>query len=1126
MPIYSPMKNKLTRIINILLRALSVALIHILTFSLSVAAPYQEAKDIKEVVVDVSFENASLKEVFDYLESKTDFSFGYDANIVNSDVRITLTAKQKSVDFILREVSKKASFQFRQVGNDIDIKETKSPSPKKSQSKFLISGVVTSGDDGLSLPGVGIAIKGTTTGTTTDADGNYDLAVEKGDVLIFSFVGYSSTEMVVEEKTKVDVILQPDIKALQEIIVVGFGTQRKISFTGSQSTVEASELKQPVSNISTLLAGRISGVVGVQRSGEPGRDRADIWIRGISTFNSSNPLVLVDGVDRSIDNIDPQDIESFTILKDASATAVYGVRGANGVILVKTKRGKIGPPQVYLDYNEGISTFTRKPEIADAGTYMSLLNESLTTRGQNPLYTQDYIDKTLSNADPMLYPSVNWMDEVFKKFGRNRRVNLNASGGIENAQYYISLNYYNETGFLKTDQLQDYNTNPSFTRYNFTSNLNLKLTPSTKLDLGIQGYTSNGNYPGESTQTIFSSALEVSPVEYPVMYPGNFIPGKAANGGIRNPYADLTRRGYRNEFTNQIYSNLRGTQNLDVLLKGLSFTTMFAFDAVNTHGIDRRKREDTWAPDTNTPYKEDGSLNLVRTFTGTGNYLSYGRSNDGRRMFYVESAFNYEKDINRHSIGGLVLFNSNDASHAFAGDFSGSIPRRYMGLAGRATYSYDDRYFLEFNAGYNGSENFAPSKRFGFFPALGVGWVISNEKFYQSIENTISFLKLRYSDGMVGSSEIPGRRFGFLTLVAENSGLGYTFGKDFSRTPGINVTDYAVDVTWEESRKQDFGVEIRAIDDKLNIIFDVFQEHRKGIFLNRGSVPGFVGLVKSPSGNLGIVENKGFDASLQYTMNIFNEIELNVRGNVTYNKDKVADNDQPDPAYPWMDRRANNLLARYGYIAEGLFESYADVAASAVPGDKSIVRPGDIKYKDLNEDGLINAYDVAKIGRGDVPSLVYGFGLQASYKGFSLGAFFQGLDNADIELAGRGIIPFAYGGNVYSNASDRWTPEYPSQNVLYPRLAYGEAANFNNLQRSSWWIKDVSFLRLKSAQLSYNVPARLYANKGIKNIQVYLIGYNVLTFSKFKLWDPELLTSNGARYPNVSTTSLGFNLKF
>jgi TonB-linked SusC/RagA family outer membrane protein len=1121
MSIYRPMKNKLTRIINILLRALSIALIHILTSSLSVAAPYQETKDIKEVMVDVSFENASLKEVFDYLESKTNFSFGYDATIVNSDVRITLAAKQKSVDFILREVSKKASFQFRQVGNDIDIKENKSPSPKKSQSKFLISGVVTSGDDGLTLPGVGIAIRGTTTGTTTDADGNYGLAVEKGDVLIFSFVGYSSTEIVVEEKTKVDVMLQPDIKALQEIVVVGFGTQRKISLVGSQSTVEASELKQPVSNISTLLAGRISGVVGVQRSGEPGRDQADIWIRGISSFGNSSPLVLVDGVERSINNIDPQDIESFTVLKDASATAVYGVRGANGVIVVKTKRGKVGPPQVYFDYNEGISTFTRKPETADAATYMSLVNESLTTRGQNPIYSQDYIDKTLSNADPLLYPSVNWTDEVFKKNGRNRRANLNATGGVDNAQYYVSLNYYNETGFLKTDQLQDYNTNPSFTRYNFTSNLNLKITPSTKLDLNIQGYSSNGNYPGENTWDIFSSTLEVSPVEYPVMYPGNFIPGKAANGGTRNPYADLTRRGYRNEFRNQIYSNLRGTQNLDILLKGLTFTTMFAFDAFNSHDINRKKREDTWAPDTNTPYNEDGSLNLVRTFTGNGNYLVFSRSNGGERKFYLESALNYEKDIQKHSLGGLLLFYSEDKTNAFAGRLEDAIPKRILGLAARATYSYDDRYFLEFNYGYNGSENFAPTKRFGSFPALGVGWIVSNEKFYQPLENVVSFLKLRYSDGSVGSSNISDdRRFGYITFMEESSGLGYTFGKDFSRTPGINVRDYAVEVSWSKSRKQDLGIEIRALKDNLNIIFDVFKEHRTGIFLRRGSVPGFVGLVNSPYGNLGIVDNKGLDASLQYTVHVSSELELNVRGNITYNQDEVIDNDLPDPAYPWINRRGNNLLARYGYIADGLFESYADVAASAVPGDKSIVKPGDIKYKDLNGDGLINAYDEAKIGRGDVPSLVYGFGLQASYKGFSVGAFFQGVGNADIMLSGRGIIPFANGGNVYSSAVDRWTPENPSQNVLYPRLANGEAANFNNVRASSWWVKDVSFLRLKTAQITYNLPTRLYANSGINHIQVYLIGYNVLTFSKFKLWDPELLTSNGARYPNVSTASL------
>lgn len=1079
----------------------------------------------------------SLQEALREIHKQTKFNILCDVDLLQQAGSVNVSLQNATLAAALKACLEGKQLTYLIEGNTVVIKKTEHEQNTLANAANVVTGTVKDGH-GAPLPGVTVTIKGSYSATSTDVNGKYTIAVPSSkSVLVFSFVGFENSEVPVGGQTVVNVVMKEAGNILNEVAVVGYGVQRKISLIGAQSTVNVEELKQPTSNITTVLAGRVSGVVGVTRSGEPGKDVADIWIRGIATFggNSSSPLILVDGVERSINNIDPEDIASFTVLKDASSTAVYGVRGANGVILVQTKRGKVGKPAVYLDYNEGVTTFTKRPELADGITYMNLVNEALTTRGHDPKYTQDYINKTASGVDPLLYPNVNWLDATFNKYGYNRRANFNASGGVDNAQYYVSVGYYNEGGFLKTDQAAQYNSNPTYSRYNVTTNLNLKLSGTTKLDLGVQGYASNADGPAINTQDIFVNALSVAPVEYPIMYPGGFVPGRSSNGGFRNPYADLTRRGYNTSFDNSIYSNIRLTQDLKMVTQGLSVTGMFAFDAQNTHSINRGKREDTFFPDASNPYNADGTLNLVRTYTGTGNYLSYSRSNGGQRSFYTEAAINYDRSFGKHRISGLALFNARDRVDAFAADFQSSIPYRYLGYAGRGTYSYNDRYFFEANFGYNGSENFAPSKRFGFFPSFGAGWIISNESFFKPLNNAISFLKFRYSDGLVGSGDIAGRRFGYLTLVSQintNDG-GYTYGKNFQNFDGINVTDYGVDVSWSKSRKQDLGFEIRTLHDNLSLVLDLFKEHRTGIFLQRQSVPDFVGLSNQPYGNLGIVDNKGIDATLEYNTNV-GKVSLGFRGTFTYNKDVIVEDDRPQQLYPWLDHRGNNILARYGYVAEGLFKDQAEIDASAVPGSKASVKPGDIKYKDLNGDGLINAYDETKIGHGDVPSTVYGFGLNVGYKGFYVGAFFQGVANADIMLGGAGVIPFngdAGETNIYSIATNRWTPENPSQNVFYPRLAYGDSENKNNTYASSWWVKDVSFLRLKTAEIGYNLPDKLFSRFKVRGARLYLVGYNLLTFSDFKLWDPELNTdqngrADGAKYPSVKTISLGLNLKF
>lgn len=1115
-------------------------------------ASYNNYSQLK--TLSVSMSNSTLREVLKTIEKSSQFVFFYLDDAVNLERKVSIDSKNKNIEEILSELFEGTSCTYRISDRQIFISGKAPASTEQQQNKRKISGRVTD-IKGEPLIGVNVTVDGDANGSITNMDGLYEIFVTKKSVVLkFTYIGFKTSEIRTNASTNIyDVTLEEQVNELEETVIVGYGTQRKISNIGAQSSMKMEDIKTPSASLTTTLAGRLAGVVAVQRTGEPGKDAADIWIRGISTPNTSSPLVLVDGVERSFNDIDPEDIESLTTLKDASATAVYGVRGANGVILIKTKPGKVGKPTVSADYYESFTRFTKMVDLADGITYMNAANEAMRNDGIATKYTEDQIRNTIAGKDPYLYPNVDWLKEIFNDWGHNRRVNVNVRGGSEKVAYYASVSYFNETGMTVTDKnIDTYDSKMKYSRYNFTTNLNIDVTPTTKVEIGAQGYLGEGNYPAISSADLYNAAMSISPVEYPKMFFVNgeaYVPGTSTNNNFNNPYSQATRRGYDNLTKNQIYSNLRVTQDLDMLTKGLKLTAMYAFDVYNEIHVHQDRAESTYNfLDTSVPYDMNGQPILQRIYEGS-NVLSYKQETSGNKKTYLEASLNYDRTFNDdHRVSALFLFNQQSKLLYPKGTLEDAIPYRMMGIAGRATYSWKDRYFAEFNIGYNGAENFSPKHRFGTFPAFGVGWVVSNEKFWQPLSKAVSFLKIRYTDGKVGNSEVSDRRFMYLDQMKENGDYGYKFGPNGTKWSGYETVNMAVDLIWEESRKQDLGIDLKLFNDDLSIVFDLFKERRENILLKREhSIPSFLGYnTSAPYGNIGIIENKGFDGTIEYNKRINKDWVIALRGNVTFNKDKWIQGELPEQKYEWMNQYGHNINGVKGYVAEELFtqaeiddmarwESLSDANKAITPkpfaSQFGTVKAGDIKYKDLNNDGQIDAYDQTYISRGDVPTTVYGFGFTVGWKDLSVGMMFQGVAGAERVLNGSSVNPFNGGGgsgNLYSNIGDRWTEENPDQNAFYPRLSYGSetTSNINNFQKSTWWVRNMNFLRLKTLQISYNLPKPWVNKVHLKNAAVYVMGTNLFTLSRFKLWDPELNTDNGASYPNTTSYSVGINFTF
>lgn len=1013
-----------------------------------------------------------------------------------------------------------------------DASEPQSAASKVQEPVAKVSGVITD-ENGEGIPGAAVKIKGDSRGAMTGVDGSFTLDVPKGAAIVISFLGYTPQEIVIYGDRNVDVQLRPQSEQLEDVVAVAYGRQKKESVVGAISTIDASKLKVPVSNLSSALAGKIAGAVVMQRSAEPGTG-ADFWIRGISSFGANNrPLILVDGIERPMDLVDPEDIQTFSILKDATATALYGVRGANGIVLITTKRGAESKPKVSAKVEYGFTNPVKVPDLASAEQWLNYYNDiELDASGRLQVQPSE-IEKYLNGYDPDLYPNVDWMKTIFKDSASTLRANLSVSGGSSRVRYYMGGSVYTESSIFNIADNDRYDAQMKYTKYNFRANVDVNITSSTELGLSLSTIYSTRNRPGYSLSEIYTWTLLTTPVSTPPIYSD----GTAAmplNG--HNPYYFLNQTGYSQDFTSNTQTLLSLTQDFSgIITPGLKANIRFAWDAYAASTVNRTLSPGQYYADVNADGGRDEDGNLIfHEKTPGSDFMSLSSGNSGNRNTNFEASVSYDRVFdNVHHVSGMFNFNMREYINNFPGSsFINGIPYRNTGIAGRATYSYDNRYFGEFNFGYNGSENFAPKHRFGFFPSFAVGYIISNERFWEPLSPVISHLKFKASYGEIGNDQIGGnRRFAFNTEM-QSGVAGYIWGEESHISPNYSGISTGVpgneDVSWEKAIKKNLGFELGMLNSSINLSVDYFYEKRSGIFIMQQSIPSIVGHNVTQYVNLGKMRNEGIDATLEYNRQ-FGDWFVSARGTFTYNRNNLVDNDKPSQVWAYQNEAGFAYLQQRGLIALGLFESEDDVARSPVQTFGGEVRPGDIKYKDINGDGVIDSYDRVAIGYSYIPEINYGFGVSVSWKGIDLSVFFQGVGHITRLLSGASFFGASeniwYKGQIYAEvAENRWTIENPDPNAMYPRLAVTKVAN--NQEPSTYWQRDCSFIRLKNAEVGYTFPKKWFAKAGITNVRLYLTGNNLLTFSKFKLWDPELESANGAKYPQMRTGAVGLNVNF
>lgn len=1089
--------------------------------------------------VTKQFRNESLKSVLEEIETQTGYSFVFNTGEIDTSIPVTASFDKAGLETVLSKVIS-PNYSYSIKGKMISISPNADAPQKSVARKDVVKATVISSADNQPLIAVGVTIPGTTRGVVTDINGEFELALSPNDkVVTFSCLGYDDKTIKVEDLKNIKVIVMDEVaNTLDDVVVVGFGTQKRESLVGAVQAVKPKELKVTSSNLSTSFAGKIAGVISVQKSGEPGvADGANFWIRGISTFGSGqSPLYIVDGVEitaQMLNNIAPESIESFSILKDATATSLYGSRGANGVMIITTKNGRNSEKMsVNVRAELGGSASTITPHAADGITFMETFNEALATRGKEPFYSQERIDNTKAGVNPYLYPNVDWYSMLFKDSTINQNFNINMTGGGKKVDYFMNATAFNENGIIRKPDFTSYDTNINSQKYLFQANVNAWVTNTTKLSLKMNTQLHYSHVPATGTGTLFGYTLSGMPAEFAPVLPGEegdtFVRFGTAErwttGYCTNPYAQLCR-GYSDQYRAHFTSALSVDQDLDFITKGLRAYALVTF----------YNRVYSSVSQTMTPFlysivghtmNPDGTYTYDMYQAQQGNtYMSTGRSQDGLRELSLQGKIDYSREFGKHDVGATLVYHQKETVYNIAdAEEYASLPYREQGIAGRLTYSYAKRYMIEANFGYNGSENFAPGHRFGLFPSIAGGWVISNEPFFAPLKNTVNLLKIRASYGLVGNDVISSSysdRFPYLSTVNMNYKYDLRLGPGLSQPYGPTMSVYGnPEATWETSKKLDVGLEF-GLFDSLNVIVDYFNEKRSGIFMQRSSLPSSFGLSGiSPWGNTGKVDNSGIDASIDYNKVINRDLVLTLRGTFTYAHNTIVYMEEPQYANAYQYKSGKSINSFKLYEFDRYFVDEDDILNS--PDQSALatlypLMPGDCKYKDLNNDGFVDSNDMRWTDETSVPQITYGFGGTISYKKFDFSLFFQGLAKYHILMEdfhpfstatdpGTGLMSFV--------AEDHWTVENPNPNAFYPRLS--DRWNDNNTANSTLYLKDGSFLRLKNAEFGYTW----------KSMRVYLSGTNLLTFSKFKYWDPEKGSGDGLSYPLQKTYNFGIQLNF
>ena len=1116
--------------------------------------------------ISLQLKDVSIEKVLRAIEFQTEFKILYNDNEVDYKRLVSVDFKKENVSKILDAIFYQTPVSYEVFDKQIILKLK--IQPKKAVESYeinlpvdqqvSISGIITD-KEGLPLPGVTVVIEGTKKGTQSDFNGKYNIKVNKGAVLIVSYVGMKTKKITVGDKSTINVVLEEDAAALDEVIIqTSFGQQKKKSIVASITTVKPAELKVASSNLTTALAGRVAGLIGYQRGGEPGKDDAAFFIRGVTTFGyGSSPLILIDGVELEVSDLrrlQPDDIEAFSILKDATATALYGARGANGVIYVTTKEGIEGKMAINVRMESSFSSSTKDIEFADPITYMQLANESVRTR--NALaptpYSQKKLENTIAGTNPLLYPTVDWQKSLFQDFAVNNRANINLRGGGKVARYFVSLAASQDNGILSVPKLSNFNNNVDYKSYNFRSNTNINLNKTTELKLSFNVSFDNYVGPIQGGKGTYEMVVRSNPVRFQPYYEkdaehaftkhilfGNYDDSSLGGGAfLLNPYAELVK-GYQESANTKAIARVELKKDLSSWAEGLNYKFIYNTTRRSAYSINRSYRPFYYQPSQN-PETGAVSLNILNENTGSAQ-LDFNEGADPiiESTTYLESRFTYINQINDDNyLSGLLVMTLNNrlASVGSGTNLQATLPYRNMGVSGRFTYGYKDKYFAEFNFGYNGSERFAKNERWGFFPSAGFGWIASEEDFFEPLSDVITNLKFKGSYGLVGNDRIGDEndRFFYLSNVSLNSGV-FTTGQDFNESHrGVSIQRYANSkITWETSKKLNLGVELELFNN-FELIVDVFSEKRENILADR-IVPSSLGLQADVSANIGEAKSNGIDGSIVYTADFGQDAFFQVRGNFTYAKNEVTKIEEPDySSTPWLSRIGQPINQDFGLVAERLFVDQDEVNNS--PEQQfGVYSGGDIKYKDINNDGKITNLDRVAIGNPRTPQIVYGVGFSGGYKGFDLSCFFQGAANSSFWVNPEATAPFinyndpntpvlpGIGNNQLLKvwADDHWSEANRNVYAKWPRLS--NEVNSNNTQHSTWFMQDGAFLRLKTVEMGYSLPQVLTEKLGLVKARMYMSANNLFTFSKFKLWDPEL-AGNGLGYPNQRVFNIGLNV--